>query len=49
VESEEAFPTAMITVEESNAGERETLLPEPANRLGQGFGEVGLGDGKGFS
>jgi hypothetical protein len=47
VEGEEAFATAVVAVEESNAGEREALLPEPVNGLGFDFSEVGLVDSKG--
>ena len=39
----------MITVEERNACERETLPPEPANGLGFGVGKIVLVDGKGIS
>jgi hypothetical protein len=47
LEREERFATVQVTVEERDTGEGETFLPEPANRLGFGFGGICLVNGKG--
>jgi hypothetical protein len=47
LEGEEAFTAAMIAIEEGDASERETLLPEPADGLEFGVGKILLVDGEG--
>jgi hypothetical protein len=47
LESEEATTCAVIAVEERDACQRETVVPEPANRLGTGLSERVLVNGKG--
>ena len=46
---EKGFSRIVIAVEERNACERETFLPEPANGAGTGSCEFFLVDGKGVS
>ncbi len=47
MKGEEGFATAQVTVEERDASEGEAFLPEPADRLGFGFGGSILVDAKG--
>jgi hypothetical protein len=47
VRGKKGFAAAIITVQEGNASEQETLLPEPADRLGFDVGKIFLVDGKG--
>jgi hypothetical protein len=46
VESEEAFATAMVAVQEGQASKGKAFLPEPANGLGLDRGAAGLGGGQ---
>jgi hypothetical protein len=47
LEREERFAAVVIAVKECDAGKRETVLPEPTNRLGFGLGEIFFVDAKG--
>ncbi len=47
VESEQRFATVQVTIEEGDTGKGEPFLPEPADRLGFGFGGLLLVDTKG--
>ena len=47
MEGEKAFASAVIAVEEGDAGEGEAFLPEPVEGLGCGGGEWLLVDGEG--
>jgi hypothetical protein len=46
LESEEAFTTAVVAVQDGDTGQGKTLLPEPADGLGFGFGEIFSIDGE---
>jgi len=47
LQSEEGFATAVIAIQERNAGEGETVLPEPGDRSGRGSREGMFVDAKG--
>jgi hypothetical protein len=47
LEGEQAFACAVIAVQERDACKRETVMPEPADGLGCGFGEIVVVDGEG--
>jgi hypothetical protein len=47
LQREETFATAVIAVEERQAVEGETILPEPADGSGSGPDEMALVDGEG--
>ena len=47
MEGEEAFAAVVVAIKQCEACEREAFLPEPADGLGTGRGEVALVDGKG--
>jgi hypothetical protein len=47
LESEKRFAAVVVTVKEGNTRKRETLFPEPTNRLGFSLSEIFLIDVKG--
>jgi hypothetical protein len=47
LEGHEAFAAGVITIEERETSQRESLLPEPADGLGAGLSEIVLVDGEG--
>jgi hypothetical protein len=47
LQGKESFAAAMIAIEESDASEWETVLPEPADGSGRGLDERFLVDGEG--
>ncbi len=49
LEGEEGFAAAVVAVEQGDASEGKTFLPEPADGLGLGLGETLVVNGKGDS